>query len=141
MYQYLFAKTPSGDAPRRGAGDRQRVGRVGRKPDEWHAILAFLVEKGGSLQMRVALSHADDDELEAVRWRPLRTAHYDAERDELELAVAIERGSTLRYVVSSPRCVLVEARLGQRVLRVQDASGLETVIRVRESPAPGSGSR
>ena len=131
VYQFMFQADPPGEVPR-SAADTGQARRLRLKSEQWHSILAFLVEQDGSLLARVALSHADGDEIESVRWRPLRTLHYDAELDELELTVAAERGATLRYLVSSPRCVLFEAQLGQRVLRVNDASGVETVIRVRE---------
>jgi hypothetical protein len=138
VYQYLFGGSPPPDAPA-GAGDQGAARTARLDADQWHVLLGFLVERAGSLLVRVALSDADGDGLEHVRWRPLRTARYDAELDELELTVAGERGATVRFLVSSPRCALVEARLGQRVLRVQDASGLETVIRVRESDRSDAG--
>jgi hypothetical protein len=132
VYQFVFQADPPGDVPRHSAAGSEPQRRLRLKSERWHSILGFLVAQDGSLLARVALSHADGDDTESVRWRPLRTLHYDAELDELELTVAVERGATLRYLVSSPRCVLFEAQLGQRVLRVNDACGLETVIRVRE---------
>jgi hypothetical protein len=133
VYQYLFVAGPPGDGPRARSGEREATKRLALKPQQWHAILDFLLDHGGSLLTRVAMSHADGAGDGPVRWRPLQEARYDARLDELELIVTVERGATLRYLVSSPRCVRVEAQLGERVLRVRDASGAETVIRVRTS--------
>ena len=117
-------------APEREAGQPQTAPHSA--PDHWHSVLGSLVDDRAPLLVRIALAHADGDGPGAVRWRPLHAARYDSELDEIELSVAVERGATLRYLVSRPRRVVVEEHPGQRVLRVYDASGLETVIRVCE---------
>jgi hypothetical protein len=105
-------------------------------PEQWHAVLAFLLDQSGLLVVRVAASHADGHGgLEAARWRSLQMARYDVELDELELTVASGQGATLRYLVSNPRLATTEEWPSERVLRVYDACGMETVIRVRERPA------
>jgi hypothetical protein len=134
VYQhFLFQAKPSREGPRAGSREREAARRRALKPQQWHAILDFLLDHGGSLLTRVAMSHAEGDGDGPLLWRPLQEARYDARLDELELIVTVARGATLRYLVSSPRCVRVEVQLGERVLRVQDASGAETVIRVRTS--------
>jgi hypothetical protein len=124
----------AGDERAQGAPVRDGRRRLRLQSEDW-TILDFLFENRQSLLVRVALAPADSDGGEDARWRPLQTARYDDELDEIELTVIVDRGAVLRYLLASPRCVVVEERSDERVLRVHDASGLETVIRVRERAA------
>jgi hypothetical protein len=140
VYQQLLQAKPALDAPHPDAAPYTATQGQRLNPDALHCVLGSLAADPSSLLVRVATARADGDGVGPSRWRPLEMARYDEELDEIELAVVVERGALLRYLLSSPRRVLIEEQPGERVLRVHDASGFETVIRVRER-ANGARSR
>jgi hypothetical protein len=71
-------------------------------------------------------------------WRLLRKVSYDVDKDVLEFAVSthLDGGPPLRYFISAPRAVSVEESGDTRVIRVHDASGTCTMIRLLDALLP-----
>jgi len=79
------------------------------------------------------LSGRDDQ-----RQRPLRAIGYDPGEDVLEVAVGGEAADlpALRYFVSAPQAITVAESNNTRAILVDDASGIQTMIRVLDLRCP-----
>ena len=63
---------------------------------------------------------------------PLHAIRYDSDADELEVTIggATPGGAVLRYFVAAPRAIHLEERDLGKVISVDDASGVRTLIHV-----------
>jgi hypothetical protein len=138
MYQRLLDFAPMWPAHSqltRGAGVPQRGAALDL--EQWRHHLRLLLGDGERPQVSVALTHPERGDEEARCWRPLHGLSYDRHADEIELRVGIGRRSTLRYLIAGPRAAVIEHKPGERILRVLDVSGAQTVIHVRERSRGG----
>jgi Family of unknown function (DUF5335) len=129
------------------AGQDDAVGANGRASTEtqpggldgerWSEYFDSLSNGGDHLLAAIEPPGSDDDRDGYEPQRPLHAIRYDANADEIELAVGIGIGprAALRYFVSAPRSIVVEELDEVKVLRVVDASGLQTLIRVSAASA------
>jgi hypothetical protein len=111
------------------AGDPHRATSepraVGLGQEHWRAYLDSLVDGVSPRLAAVALAQAGHHE--RLR-RPLQALRYRAQADELEVVVGAGGHSALRYFISTPRSIVVEELEGAKVLRVADATGMQTAI-------------
>jgi hypothetical protein len=89
----------------------------------------------------VAVTEAEDGARGTDRERPLRSISYDAEADEIRVTVGLDGSAELRYLVSAPRSIHVEELDGETVLRVADATRVQTVVRLFDSACGVHGER
>ena len=76
--------------------------------------------------------------------RLLAGIRYDKGRDEIEVCIRshLGRDHSIRFFLSSPRSVTAEEVEGEKLIRVSDANGVDTLIRLVELPGgDGHGSR
>jgi hypothetical protein len=102
----------------------------GLEAARWSEYLESLSLSGDHHGATVVLPAANGSGDEPAR--PLHAIRYDADRDEIELAVGIGIGprAALRYFLSAPRSIHIDELDGAKVLRVQDVNGQVTVVHI-----------
>jgi hypothetical protein len=121
-------------------GSRAAAVSGGLEAARWSEYLESLSLTGDHLGATVVLPAANGNGDEPAR--PLHAIRYDADRDEIELAVGIGIGprAALRCFLSAPRSIHIEELEGTKVLRVQDANEQLTVIHIsRREGRPDAG--
>jgi hypothetical protein len=103
---------------------------LGLDQEHWREYLASLVTGGAPRLASVTLAQAGQNGRPDRLERPLQAIRYQAEADELEVVVGGARDAALRFYISTPRSIVVEELDGAKVLRVADARGMQTVIRL-----------
>ena len=104
--------------------------------ESWSEYFDSLAQPRRRLLAAVALPGPDGDACWEDGDRPLHGISYNRPCDEIEIAVRLGPGlgAALRYFVDAPRAiVLEEAAPAVTLLRVTDARGAQTLIRLRES--------
>jgi hypothetical protein len=115
------------------------AGSAAAEQARWLAYLEALPLASCDVMVAVGPRRADDH---PARARPLRSIRYDAQADEIEVAVGVGTTAWLRYFIAAPRSIAVDERPGGKVLRVVDADGVQTMIGLqgisprRETPTP-----
>ncbi len=106
--------------------------------DTWSAYFDSLAHPRARLLVAVSLPGPDGEACWQEGDRPLDGIGYDPVRDEIEVAARLGPGSgaSLRYFVCAPRAIVVSETAPQvKLLRVIDANGTQTLIRLRRSPS------
>jgi hypothetical protein len=106
--------------------------------ESWCAYFDSLAHPRARLLVAVSLPGPDDDAGWQDGDRPLHGINYNHLSDEIEVATRLGpgAGASLRYFVCAPRAIVVAETAPQvTLLRVTDASGAQTLIRLRRSPS------
>jgi hypothetical protein len=98
----------------------------------WREYLRSLVSEREQLLVAVAVTEAAQPRA-ADRPLPLHSISYEA--DEMQVTVWLRGGAELRYLVFAPRSIEVEELGRETVLRVSDATGVQTVFRLLDRAA------
>jgi hypothetical protein len=100
--------------------------------DDWHGYFEAIGADGARLVARVIVAPERADDEDGAMGRPLHAIRYDADADEIEIHVGrpAPSGALLRYFVSAPRSIHVQERLRGKLIAVDDASGVRTLIHV-----------
>jgi hypothetical protein len=102
---------------------------VGLDRATWGAYLDSLVH-GAPQLAAVAIAQPGQSARRDRLRRPLQAIRYEAKADEVEVVLVAGRYSSLRYFISTPRSIIVEELDRAKVLRVSDATGVQTAIHV-----------
>jgi hypothetical protein len=106
--------------------------------ESWCAYFDSLAHPRARLLVAVSLPGPDGDAGWEDGDRPLHGINYNHVSDEIEVAARLGPGSgaSLRYFVGEPRAIVVAETAPQvTLLQVTDASGAQTLIRLRRSPS------
>jgi hypothetical protein len=99
---------------------------------EWHGYFEAINLDGALLLASVTVGAERPAGDRGDIGRPLHAIRYDADADEIEIHVGqpAPRDAVLHYFVSSPRSIQVHEQVGGKVIAVDDASGVRTLIQV-----------